>query len=148
MDITTDGFGFMLVFGDLSWVPFMYSLQARYLVAHSPVLSPAAAAGIFALHALGMYIFRSANSQKDTFRSNPNDPSVKGGCAKAVHTEHKHSRMDTHTLTVPGPWCKNVHSAVRLLCVVLARGCRALFCCPGLSFIKTETGSRLLTAGW
>jgi delta14-sterol reductase len=29
MDITTDGFGFMLAFGDLAWVPFIYSLQAR-----------------------------------------------------------------------------------------------------------------------
>ena len=27
MDITTDGFGFMLAFGDLTWVPFIYSLQ-------------------------------------------------------------------------------------------------------------------------
>ena len=27
MDITTDGFGYMLAFGDLSWVPFIYSLQ-------------------------------------------------------------------------------------------------------------------------
>lgn len=27
MDITTDGFGFMLAFGDLAWVPFTYSLQ-------------------------------------------------------------------------------------------------------------------------
>jgi len=27
MDIIMDGFGFMLVFGDLAWVPFMYSLQ-------------------------------------------------------------------------------------------------------------------------
>lgn len=32
MDITTDGFGYMLVFGDLVWVPFTYGLQARYLV--------------------------------------------------------------------------------------------------------------------
>ena len=30
MDITTDGFGFMLAFGDLSWVPFIYSLQVQY----------------------------------------------------------------------------------------------------------------------
>jgi hypothetical protein len=29
MDITTDGFGFMLAFGDLAWVPFTYSLQVR-----------------------------------------------------------------------------------------------------------------------
>lgn len=34
MDITTDGFGFMLAFGDLAWVPLTYSLQARYLVDH------------------------------------------------------------------------------------------------------------------
>lgn len=27
MDVTTDGFGFMLAFGDLAWVPFIYSLQ-------------------------------------------------------------------------------------------------------------------------
>ena len=37
MDITTDGFGFMLTFGDLTWVPFTYSLQARYLVDHPQV---------------------------------------------------------------------------------------------------------------
>lgn len=42
MDITTDGFGFMLVFGDLAWVPFTYSLQARYLVDHPKVTCPAA----------------------------------------------------------------------------------------------------------
>ncbi len=29
MDITTDGFGFMLCFGDMAWVPFIYTLQAR-----------------------------------------------------------------------------------------------------------------------
>jgi hypothetical protein len=27
MDIVHDGLGFMLVFGDLAWVPFLYSLQ-------------------------------------------------------------------------------------------------------------------------
>lgn len=37
MDITTEGFGFMLAFGDLTWVPFTYSLQARYLVDHPTV---------------------------------------------------------------------------------------------------------------
>ena len=39
MDITTDGFGFMLAFGDLVWVPFTYTLQARYLVDHPVELS-------------------------------------------------------------------------------------------------------------
>lgn len=39
MDIVHDGLGFMLVFGDLVWVPFTYSLQARYLVDHPQVRS-------------------------------------------------------------------------------------------------------------
>ena len=34
MDITTDGFGYMLAFGDLVWLPFTYSLHARYLATH------------------------------------------------------------------------------------------------------------------
>ncbi len=32
MDITTDGFGFMLAFGDLAWVPLTFTSCARYLV--------------------------------------------------------------------------------------------------------------------
>jgi hypothetical protein len=51
MDITTDGFGFMLAFGDLVWVPFTYSLQARYLLEHPVTLSPAAVVGVLALQA-------------------------------------------------------------------------------------------------
>jgi hypothetical protein len=31
MDITTDGFGFMLAFGDLCWVPFVFTTATRYL---------------------------------------------------------------------------------------------------------------------
>lgn len=107
MDITTDGFGFMLAFGDLTWVPFIYSLQARYLVDHDPGLSAGAIAAVTAIHFLGertcrlalccdfciclllysshfnllcfttgYYIFRSANSEKDAFRSNPDAPEV------------------------------------------------------------------------
>mmetsp|Transcript_30161 Transcript_30161/g.39733 ORF Transcript_30161/g.39733 Transcript_30161/m.39733 type:complete len:486 (+) Transcript_30161:53-1510(+) len=76
MDITTDGFGFMLAFGDLAWVPFTYSLQARYLVDHDPGLSHVALAGITCLHFLGYAIFRGANSQKDAFRRDPTAPGV------------------------------------------------------------------------
>ncbi len=52
MDITTDGFGFLLVFGDLVWVPFTYSLQARFLLEHPVELSWAAIAAILALQCL------------------------------------------------------------------------------------------------
>ena len=58
MDITTDGFGYMLAFGDLAWVPFVYSLQARYLVDRDPQLTlPHLALALF-VQALGFYIFR------------------------------------------------------------------------------------------
>ena len=77
MDIVHDGFGFMLAFGDLAWVPFTYGLQARYLVDHPNHLSWWALAGIVALKLCGYYIFRSSNSQKDQFRRDPLHPSVK-----------------------------------------------------------------------
>lgn len=49
MDIIHDGFGFMLAFGDLVWVPFVYSLQAFYLVLHPNEVSWPLAALIVAL---------------------------------------------------------------------------------------------------
>lgn len=76
MDITHDGFGFMLAFGDLAWVPFTYTLQARYLVDYPTELSPLAIVGIVLLNMVGYAFFRGANSQKDVFRRNPAHPSV------------------------------------------------------------------------
>uniref|UniRef100_A0A7N6FM75 Delta(14)-sterol reductase TM7SF2 n=1 Tax=Anabas testudineus TaxID=64144 RepID=A0A7N6FM75_ANATE len=52
MDIVHDGFGFMLVFGDLAWVPYTYSLQAAFLVMHPQTLSSLGAATIVALNGL------------------------------------------------------------------------------------------------
>ncbi|XP_042529386.1 delta(14)-sterol reductase LBR [Dipodomys spectabilis] len=76
MDITHDGFGFMLAFGDLVWVPFTYSLQAFYLVRHPQDLSWPVAALSTALKLCGYVIFRCANSQKNAFRKNPMDPKL------------------------------------------------------------------------
>ncbi|CAO3608486.1 unnamed protein product [Mucor hiemalis] len=77
MDITTDGFGFMLAFGLYTWVPFTYTLQARYLVDFPRSISWVEFGAILALNFLGYYIFRSANSQKNEFRSYPNSPNSK-----------------------------------------------------------------------
>lgn len=49
MDLMHDGFGFMLAFGDLVWVPFTYTLQAYYLVSHPNPLSLPAIAAIITL---------------------------------------------------------------------------------------------------
>jgi delta14-sterol reductase len=76
MDITTDGFGFMLVFGDLVWVPFTYSLQARYLTMYPVELSLPFLFFVLFIKALGFWIFRGANGQKNEFRTNPASPAV------------------------------------------------------------------------
>ena len=70
IDITTDGFGFMLSFGDLAWVPWTYSLQCRYLSIEGNEINLGLflSLSIVALQALGFYIFRSANKQKSDFR--------------------------------------------------------------------------------
>lgn len=78
MDIVSDGFGFMLAYGDLAWVPFTFSMHARYLL-HNPVhLHPAALAALVLLFVAGFTIFRASNSQKDAFRRDPNAPQFKG----------------------------------------------------------------------
>lgn len=76
MDITTDGFGFMLAFGDLTWLPFIYSLQARYLAVHPVHLGVTGIAGVLAVQGFGYYIFRASNNEKNRFRTNPKDPKI------------------------------------------------------------------------
>lgn len=71
-DIIEEGFGFMLAFGDISWVPILYSFQARYLVYHPIKLPWTTTTAIVALFVIGYAIFRGANSQKDRFRTDPN----------------------------------------------------------------------------
>ncbi|KAJ6513163.1 ERG4/ERG24 ergosterol biosynthesis protein [Mycena sanguinolenta] len=72
MDITTDGFGFMLSVGDLAWVPFAFCLQARYLVFNPVVLGPVATTLVLLVNFTGYYIFRVANAEKNDFRNGKN----------------------------------------------------------------------------
>ncbi|ESN99906.1 hypothetical protein HELRODRAFT_187232 [Helobdella robusta] len=77
MDIVHDGLGLMLVMGNLSWVPFLYSLQARFLLEHPQIQwSFCALVAFFLLNLVGYAIFRLSNSQKNEFRKNPHNPSL------------------------------------------------------------------------
>ena len=101
MDITTDGFGFMLSFGDLVWVPFIYSMQARYLATYPVQLGAFGVASVLAIQALGFYIFRAANNEKGRFRTDPADHRV-------AHLTY----METHTgtkLLTSGWWGLSRH---------------------------------------
>lgn len=77
MDIITDGFGFMLAFGDLVWVPFIYSVQARYLSFHPVELGWTGVGIILGIYLTGYYVFRASNNQKGRFRTDPEDPRIK-----------------------------------------------------------------------
>ena len=76
MDIIMDGFGFMLSFGDLVWVPFLYNFQTRYLAVFPFELGKQGLALVLGVTAIGYSIFRGANNQKNRFRNNPSDPRV------------------------------------------------------------------------
>ncbi|KAL4877464.1 ergosterol biosynthesis ERG4/ERG24 [Aspergillus karnatakaensis] len=76
MDTTTDGMGFMLSFGDLVWVPFLYSTQCRYLSTYPLHLGWTRIIAFVAIFVLGLYIFRAANNQKHMFRTDPANPAV------------------------------------------------------------------------
>lgn len=82
MDITTDGYGFMLSFGNLVWVPFTFGLQARYLAFHPVDLGLVKSALITAFVLVGIWIFRGSNSEKDNFRNGRNP---KSGFISAKH---------------------------------------------------------------
>ncbi|KAH7329420.1 ergosterol biosynthesis ERG4/ERG24 [Stachybotrys elegans] len=92
IDITTDGFGMMLSFADFVWEPYMYALQTRYLAMHPVSLGPVHLVGTLSIILAGFYIFRSANLEKNKFRTNPDDPSV-------AHLKYIETKRGTKLLT-------------------------------------------------
>jgi delta14-sterol reductase len=100
MDITTDGFGFMLSFGDVCWVPFVYSLQAHYLSTYPVHLGPYMLV-TFAILGTGYYIFRSSNNEKNRFRTNPDDPAI-------AHLKYMDTKAGSKLL-VSGWWGRARH---------------------------------------
>ncbi|GAA6064079.1 hypothetical protein JCM10212_002721 [Sporobolomyces blumeae] len=72
MDITTDGFGFMLSVGDLLWVPFTYSYTAYYLAQNPKDIGLVGCLGVLAVQSVGYWIFRGANNEKNEFRQGRN----------------------------------------------------------------------------
>jgi len=76
MDIVVDGFGYMLCFGDLTWVPFIYTLKTRFLLLNPQHHDNIYLGFCMGMFAVGYMLFRCSNSEKDRFRKNPKDPRV------------------------------------------------------------------------
>ncbi|KAL0954525.1 hypothetical protein HGRIS_003492 [Hohenbuehelia grisea] len=77
IDIISDGLGFMLCFGCITWIPCTFSLQARYLVFAPLELGPVNTSLILLVNVTGYHIFRSANNEKNDFRNGGNTRNLK-----------------------------------------------------------------------
>ncbi len=73
-DVLAENFGFMLVWGDLAYVPFLYSLPGWWMVDATEPFSGTAIAALVALHFAALAIFRQSNWQKERFKQDPTAP--------------------------------------------------------------------------
>lgn len=71
-DIIAEKFGFMLVWGDLVYVPFLYSLPCWWLVDERTPFAPWQWGGLSLLCLASLWVFREANWQKERYKRTPN----------------------------------------------------------------------------
>jgi protein-S-isoprenylcysteine O-methyltransferase Ste14 len=86
IDIRTERFGWLLVYGDLAWVPMTYCAQAFYLIDHVHDLPVWAGVLILGFNFAGFYLFRATNMQKDRFRRDPDNCVIWGKPAEYLDT--------------------------------------------------------------
>lgn len=84
IDIAHDHFGWYLAWGDLVWLPFMYTLQSAYLANNPVQLGTKVSAAILGVGLFGYIIFRWTNYQKDYFRRHLNKATIWGKRAKYI----------------------------------------------------------------
>lgn len=70
-DIIDENFGFMLVWGDLVYVPFFYPLPGFWIVDETTPFTTAQWMGLTAFFLIALIIFRGANWQKERFKRDP-----------------------------------------------------------------------------
>lgn len=70
-DVIAEKFGFMLVWGDLVLVPFFYCAAGWILLDQTDAMPWPHLLAIAATYLLGLWIFRGANKQKHTFKTDP-----------------------------------------------------------------------------
>lgn len=70
-DIIAERFGLMLIWGDIVFISFAFSLQARFLLHDVRPLPAWQAAATLATTVSGAVLFRGANSQKHAFKRQP-----------------------------------------------------------------------------
>ncbi|MFW6049542.1 MAG: hypothetical protein ACODAU_00120 [Myxococcota bacterium] len=70
-DVISENFGFMLVWGDLVYVPFLYSLPGWWLVGDTEAWAVWQWAPLVGFYLLCLWVFREANWQKERYKRDP-----------------------------------------------------------------------------
>lgn len=73
-DIISEEFGMMLVFGDYFFIPFAFSVQGHFLLGYEDFSSAIWVLVVIGVYFIGFYIFRTSNSQKNQFKTEPSKP--------------------------------------------------------------------------
>ena len=69
-DVIAENFGFMLVWGDLVYLPYLYCLPGWWLIDATEPFTTLQWGGLLAVYALGLVVFRQANWQKERYKQN------------------------------------------------------------------------------
>lgn len=88
IDVAHDHFGWMLAWGDLVWLPYMYTLQCFYLVYNPLELSISYALLVVGVGLTGYFIFHTANRQKERFRQSRGETFIWGEPPEVIHCEY------------------------------------------------------------
>lgn len=106
IDICHDHFGWMLAWGDLVWLPWMYTLQAYYLVYNPVHLSVPFALFVLFLGLFGYAIFFFANTQKDLFKKTNGNCIIWGKPAQCIEATYmaEDGKPRQSRLLVSGAW--------------------------------------------
>ncbi|MGM0576139.1 MAG: DUF1295 domain-containing protein [Myxococcota bacterium] len=67
-DVIAENFGWMLIWGDYAFLPYLYCISGWFLVDATGPMHPAAVAGLVGLFLFGFWLFRGANEQKHRFK--------------------------------------------------------------------------------
>ncbi|KAM3300415.1 hypothetical protein ACQJBY_041433 [Aegilops geniculata] len=73
-DIIAERLGFMLVFGDLVFIPFTFTIQGWWLLGNKVELPLLASVANCIIFLIGYLVFRGANKQKHLFKKDPKAP--------------------------------------------------------------------------
>ncbi|XLT31813.1 hypothetical protein HN873_063105 [Arachis hypogaea] len=73
-NIIAERLGSMLIFGDLVWILFTFSIQGWWLLANEVELTTTTIIANCLVFLIGYMVFRGANKQKHVFKKNPKAP--------------------------------------------------------------------------